>query len=70
MSISVMKADRITEKGGRRTGIERREFSFTAYVPERREGQDRREYEDRRQKPRILTCLKKNKDDLNENAST
>lgn len=26
----------------RRTGIERREFSYTAYLPERRSGKDRR----------------------------
>ena len=70
MTVSVMKSDRMSEKGGRRVGIERREFLFTAYAPERRNGEDRREYEDRRQEPRILTCLKKNKDDLNENAST
>jgi len=70
MTVSVMRSDRMSEKGGRRVGIERREFLFTAYAPERRKGEDRREYEDRRQEPRILTCLKKNKDDLNENAST
>lgn len=65
-----MKSDRMSEKGGRRVGIERREFSFTAYAPERRSGKERRDYDDRRQEPRILTCLEKNKDDLNENAST
>lgn len=70
MSVSVMKSDRMSEKGGRRVGIERREFSFTAYAPERRSGKERRDYDDRRQEPRILTYLKKNKDDLNENAST
>ncbi len=33
----------------RRIGIDRREFSFTAYVPERRTGKDRRRSEKRRQ---------------------
>ncbi len=70
MSVSVMKSDRMSEKGGRRVGIERREFLFTAYAPERRSGKERRDYDDRRQEPRILTCLEKDKDDLNQNAST
>ena len=52
MSVSVMKFDRVSDKGGRRTGIDRREFSFTAYGPERRNSDDRREYDDRREKPR------------------
>jgi len=70
MSVSVMNSDRMSEKGGRRAGIERREFSFTAYAPERRSGQERREYEDRRQKPRILTYWNKIKDKLIEKNST
>jgi len=54
MSVSVMNSDRVSDKGGRRTGIDRREFSFTAYGPERRNSDDRREYEERRQKPRTI----------------
>ena len=32
----------IAENGSRRSGIDRRGFSFTAYLPERRSGKDRR----------------------------
>jgi hypothetical protein len=32
----------ITDNGNRRFGIDRREFSYTAYLPERRLGKDRR----------------------------
>ena len=32
----------ITDNGNRRFGIDRREFSYTAYLPERRSGKDRR----------------------------
>ena len=32
----------ITNNGNRRLGIDRREFSYTAYLPERRSGKDRR----------------------------
>lgn len=70
MSISVMISDRVSDKGGRRVGIDRREFSFTAYAPERRSGRDRRTYEDRRQTPRILTYLKNLKNKLSDNGWT
>jgi hypothetical protein len=30
------------DKGGQRTGIERRQFSYSLYIPERRSGQERR----------------------------
>ncbi len=46
--------DRISSKGGRRSGIDRREFSFTVHVPERRSGRDRRKKDDRRQKSRTF----------------
>jgi hypothetical protein len=36
------------DNGGRRWGIERREFSYTFYVPERRRGSERRNVSDRR----------------------
>ena len=40
------------DNGGRRVGIERREFSYNEYFPERRSGKDRRSGNDRRLKPR------------------
>ena len=40
----------ILDNGGRRSGIERREFSYTNYFPERRSGKDRRNEVDRRKK--------------------
>ena len=40
------------DNGGRRSGIERREFSYHEYFPERRSGKDRRCGNDRRLKPR------------------
>jgi len=41
------------DNGGRRTGIDRRQFSYTAHFPERRSGKERRSGFDRRIKPRI-----------------
>lgn len=49
-----MKKQTNTEKalnadnGGRRSGAERRIFSYTYYIPERRDGQDRRKGKERR----------------------
>ena len=40
------------DNGGRRSGIERREFSYDQHIPERRSGKDRRSGLDRRLKPR------------------
>lgn len=36
------------DNGGRRLGIDRRQFSYTAHIPERRKSKDRRRGEDRR----------------------
>jgi hypothetical protein len=36
----------ITDNGDRRFGMDRREFSYTAYLPERRSGKDRRSASD------------------------
>lgn len=36
------------DNGGRRSGIERRQFLYSSYVPERRLGGDRRAVSDRR----------------------
>lgn len=66
MNESVLDPDRISPTGGRRSGIERREFSFTAHVPERRTGEDRRNSDDRRQKPRIMTYWQRLKEHLSE----
>jgi hypothetical protein len=37
-----MRNEGLTNNGNRRIGIDRREFSYTAYLPERRSGPDRR----------------------------
>lgn len=39
--------------GGRRSGFDRRKFSYTEHIPERRSGKERRSGFDRRLKPRI-----------------
>jgi hypothetical protein len=38
----------LRDKGGRRTSIERRRFTYSEHIPERRSGEDRRVSEDRR----------------------
>lgn len=43
-----MDAIRLRDNGGRRTGLDRRQFSYTGYLPERRSGRDRRQQFDRR----------------------
>jgi hypothetical protein len=40
------------DNGGRRLGIERRQFDYSLYVPERRIGIDRRISSERRDDPR------------------
>ena len=44
----------LLDNGGRRIGIDRRQFSYTVHIPERRSGKERRSGFDRRLKPRIL----------------
>jgi hypothetical protein len=41
------------DNGGRRSGGDRRNYSYSLYIPERRRGIDRREGEDRRKSPRL-----------------
>ena len=41
------------DNGGRRSGIDRRQFSYAGHMPERRSGEDRRSGGDRRQSPRM-----------------
>lgn len=38
----------VADNGGRRSGIERRRFSYSDHIPERRSGRDRRCGKDRR----------------------
>jgi hypothetical protein len=42
----------LPDNGGRRLGIDRRQFSYYAHIPERRSVKDRRSENDRRLKPR------------------
>jgi len=44
----------LPDNGGRRSGIERREFLYDQHIPERRSGKDQRSGLDRRQKPRTI----------------
>jgi hypothetical protein len=41
-----------TDNGGRRSGGDRRTYSYTMHFPERRSGGDRRKKKDRRKTPR------------------
>ena len=43
------------DKGGRRTGVNRRTFSYNLHIPERRSHNDRRKGYIRRKKNRIKT---------------
>jgi hypothetical protein len=36
----------LADQGGRRSGVERRQFSYNSHLPERRSGQDRRRGKD------------------------
>ena len=42
----------LPDNGGRRLGIDRRQFSYYKHIPERRSGKDRRSGNDRRLEPR------------------
>ena len=42
----------LIDNGGRRLGVERRQFSYLIHIPERRSGKQRRSGLDRRLKPR------------------
>ena len=51
-----LQARRISsDNGGRRTGGDRRNYSYTLHIPERRKGKDRRTGDDRRKSPRNRT---------------
>lgn len=42
----------LKDNGGRRSGIDRRDFKYTKYIPEQRSGKERRNGFDRRKKSR------------------
>jgi len=42
----------LIDNGGRRLVVDRRQFSYTLHIPERRSGKERRSGLDRRLKPR------------------
>jgi hypothetical protein len=44
--ITVIDETQSPDKGNRRTGIDRRQFSYTHHLPERRDGNDRRRDDD------------------------
>jgi hypothetical protein len=57
----------LTDNGGRRLGIDRRQFSYTNHIPDRRRGHDRRTGLDRRARVDRRNgeiIIKKNKKDL------
>jgi len=43
------------DRGGRRSGGDRRNFSYTLHIPERRKRKNRRSGDDRRKFPRVET---------------
>lgn len=57
----------IWDNGGRRSGVDRRYYSYSGHIPERRGemnrrvGEDRRTGEDRRENPRIIDFNKEQK---------
>ena len=48
----------IQDNGGRRSGIDRRRYSYSGHIPERRDGFDRREQADRRKVVDIIEFQK------------
>lgn len=47
-----VKLPNVTDNGGRRSGLDRRQYACRLHIPERRSGQDRRNGEDRRRRRR------------------
>ncbi len=62
----------ISDRGGRRSGIERRKVSILEYAPERRSGEERRGDPDRRRgrRPEEAIYLRRNTDRYMEFANT
>jgi len=50
--IDILEQLTILDNGGRRCGGDRRNYSYTLHIPERRNGPDRRSGTDRRKVPR------------------
>jgi hypothetical protein len=50
---------KLPDKRGRRSGVERREIFYTLHIPERRSGKDRRSGNDRRKKNENVEIIKK-----------
>ncbi len=50
--IDILEQLIILDNGGRRSGGDRRNYSYTLHIPERRNGPDRRSGTDRRKIPR------------------
>ena len=48
----------LTDNGGRRLGIERRQFSYDFHIPERRSGKERRSKFDGRLKTKNIRLIK------------
>ena len=44
----------LVDNGGRRSGADRRQFSYAFHIPERRISSDRRSGKDRREEPREI----------------
>lgn len=44
----------LNDNGGRRSGIDRRQFLYSTYIPERRLNEDRRKISDRRTQNRVF----------------
>jgi hypothetical protein len=53
MNASKKPDENLIDNGGRRKDSERRNFDYTAHIPERRSGEDRRDGKERRVKRRI-----------------
>jgi hypothetical protein len=53
----------LSDRGGRRLGIDRRRFSYTHHIPERRSGRDRRLITDRRAELDHSMILKRRKEE-------
>jgi hypothetical protein len=52
MMQDLLQRMKMIDNGGRRSGADRRQFSYAFHIPERRSGNDRRAGTDRRMEPR------------------
>jgi hypothetical protein len=49
---------RLPDNGGKRSDVERRQFSYDFYIPERRSGKERRNRDDRKRKFKNIKIVK------------